>query len=135
MALTGFLNLWFVPHVELCRILRDIYEHGMKVGDIYGARFSLLLHYRFAFYSGSEKLSILTKTYQQTMEKFLKYKTEGQYFIAIDISLLDSLTGCESEPYAALEGSEFPSEESLLSYLKSRKLQQSLLTSHPNSQK
>ena len=127
MALTGFLNLWFVPHVELCRILRDIYEHGMKVGDIYGARFSLLLHYRFAFYSGSEKLSILTKAYQQTMEKFLKYKTEGQYFIAIDISLLDSLTGCESEPYAALEGSEFPCEESLLSYLKSRKLQQSLV--------
>ena len=37
------------------------------------------------------------------------------------------MTGCESEPYAALEGSEFPSEESLLSYLKSRKLQQSLV--------
>ena len=118
MILNAFVNLWFAPHHEIAQIQLDIYTDSVKAGDIDIAAYAIGLHYRFALFSGSQKLSAVARGMRSAIQEFSKFNVELLSFGVLDILLIDSLTGDDSEPFSACEGEELENEDSLIEHAK-----------------
>ena len=116
MALNAIVNVWFVPHCEIAQIQLDIYENSMKAGDIDTAAYAIGLHYRFALFSGSQKLSAVAKGMRSAIQEFSKFNAHLLSFGVLDILLIDSLTGDDSKAFSACEGLECQNKDSLIAH-------------------
>jgi len=72
LTLKSFLFLWYKPLEKLANDLFDLYEVGMKTGNIDGAMYALCQYWRFSFARG-EKLSILSLSYNRFMESMVSF--------------------------------------------------------------
>ena len=100
--------------------LHQAYQCGMKVGDVQSATYAETMSIRFSFFGG-EHLRVVSEKHARSLPIIAKYNQENLKYAVIDCYLVDSLTGIDTRPYLAFQGTII-NEEILLAHCRLKKI-------------